>query len=547
MPSRRSFLAGAGAVAGAALLPRLAAAAAPPGMPSAEEVWRWNHELAGMGVRYTGSPGHVRFTDWLHERFAAVPGFRLHTDRLSFHRWLARDWSLTIEQDATTGRSGPVPVSYYYPYSGTTGPSGVRAPLVDLGTYVPAVPGTAGTGYTPEFWAPAKGAIALVRVPPSTFALSAGQTATGGFERGKSSEQAAADYMTYAAALTNPAFQGIFAAVPLLDAQRAGVRGVVCAWTGMSDAQVANQYNPFITPYPNANGLPVHGDPGCPALWVGDGTGQALARSAALGSAKVTLRLTAEITPHAATETVWGVLPGSGADHRRGLIVNTHTDGPNVPEENGALGMLALARYFARRPRNRDLYFAMVTGHFQLPQFIRPIPDARPEVGSDATSAWMAEHPDIYRRALAGLTVEHLGCTMWTDDADGRYAPTGRHEWGTTYTTQRQGSTATTNLEQQAYLDAVRAVNRAGWTDRPAVSVLPGAAPVFLGEGAPLYAGGLGTVSLCPLPSYLLQAGDKGRPHQLDLDKLDKRLMYGQILSFARTLRTLDAAPAAAF
>jgi len=335
--------------------------------------------------------------------------------------------------------------------------------------------------------------------------------------------------------------------VPLLDAKRAGVRGVVCVWTGLSDAQVANQYNPFITPYPNAQGLPVHGDPGCPTLWVGDRTGQALARSAAVGNARVTLRLTAEITPHAATETVWGVLPGSGADHRRGLVVNTHTDGPNVPEENGALGLLALARYFAHRPRNRDLYFAMVTGHFQLPQFVRSIPDARPEVGSDATTLWMAEHPDVYQRALAGLTVEHLGCTMWTDDANGRYAPTGGFEWGTTYTTQRQGSTAASNLEQQAYLSAVRAVNRSGWTDRPTVSVLPGAAPVFLGEGAPLYAGGLGTVSLCPLPSYLLQAGDQGRPHQLDLDKLDKRLMYGQILSFARTIRTLDAAPAAAF
>jgi hypothetical protein len=54
-------------------------------------------------------------------------------------------------------------------------------------------------------------------------------------------------------------------------------------------------------------------------------------------------------------------------------------------------------------------------------------------------------------------------------------------------------------------------------------------------------------VSLCPLPSYLLQAGDRARPHLLDLDKLDKHLAYGQILSFARTIRTLDRAPAAAF
>ena len=77
-------------------------------------------------------------------------------------------------------------------------------------------------------------------------------------------------------------------------------------------------------------------------------TGQWLATGQRLGQPKVTLTLSASITRNAATETVWGVLPGSGADHERGLIVNTHTDGPNVPEENGALGLLALAQYFSQ-------------------------------------------------------------------------------------------------------------------------------------------------------------------------------------------------------
>jgi hypothetical protein len=64
--------------------------------------------------------------------------------------------------------------------------------------------------------------------------------------------------------------------------------------------------------------------------------------------------------------------------------------------------------------------------------------------------------------------------------------------------------------------------------------------PLFFGEGAPLYMGGLGTVSLCPIPSYLLQAGSRAHPEKLNLDKLDKALIYGQILSFARTIKTLD-------
>jgi len=134
---------------------------------------------------------------------------------------------------------------------------------------------------------------------------------------------------------------------------------------------------------------------------------------------------------------------------------------------------------------------------------------------------------------------------MWADDANGQYAWTGGYEWGATYTTQKQGSINATNLEQQAYLGAVQATNRSGVTAHPVATMLP--VPLFFGEGAPLYAGGLGTISLCPLPSYLLQAGSRTRPDQLNLDKLDKRLIYGQILSFARTISALDAAPETAF
>jgi hypothetical protein len=65
--------------------------------------------------------------------------------------------------------------------------------------------------------------------------------------------------------------------------------------------------------------------------------------------------------------------------------------------------------------------------------------------------------------------------------------------------------------------------------------------PFSSARGAPLYAGGLGTVSLCPVPSYLLQAGSRTKPKLLNLDKLDKQLIYGQILTFARTISKLDA------
>ena len=550
--SRRGFLAGAAAVGGTALVaagPARAAVAAPgraasqarttqlPGLP---EIWGWEEQLVGFGTRYTGSPGHAAYVDWLAEMLSAVPGFTVRTDRLTFGRWLARDFGLRVSVPASVGASGPVPVTYYYPYSGQTPPSGVTGKLVDLGTYLP-------TGYTSAWWAPAQGAIALVRTPPPVFDLDLGQTATGGYEPGKTSAQATADYAAYAAALAHPAWQGILEPVPLLDARNAGVLGVVCVWTGLPDDEVVNQYNPFTSAYPSASGVPAPGDAGCPAVWVGDATGSTLSGLAASGQATATLVLTADITAGAATETVWGWLDGAG-DTGENLIINTHTDGPNATEENGGLALVALARYLAGQPRQRNMYFALVTGHFQLPQFTKPIPNPKNvEVGSDATSVWMVSHPDIYQAAALGVTIEHLGATMWTNnEATGQYAATGGFEWATTYTMQRD-ITSPVNAEQDAYLAAVVAVNSRGWPDYPVATVRPGAAiPFYLGEGAPLYQAGLGTVSLCPLPTYLLQAGDAQHPARLDLDKLDPRLMYAEILAFAQSITALDSLPSSA-
>ena len=516
-------------------------------MPGLAEMWLWQNQLVEFGTRYTGSSGHTAFVDWLTHQLSRVPGFTVHTDRLTFNRWLARDFALRVHVPSTVGRSGPIPLTYYYPYSGQTTRHGVSAKLVDLGLAPIPTVAPAGSDAAAAFWAPAKGSIALVRTAPSVFSLKLGQTALGGYQPGKTSTESAADYTAYASALTNPTWQGILAPVGLLDARNAGVLGVVCAWTGMPDDEVINQYNPFVTGYPSPSGLAAAADPGCPAVWVGDSTGVELSRLAASSQAEATLVLTADITAGAATETVWGRLKGSG-DSGQGIIINTHTDGPNAVEENGGLGLVALARHFAGLgARRHDMYFALVTGHFQLPQFIRNIPNPKNAVvGNDAIGVWMLDHPEIYRAATLGVSVEHLGATMWsTDPATGRYEATGGAEWGTTYTMQRDISSPT-NAEQEAYLAAVAAVNVTGWPNHPVATVRPGGLPLYLGEGAPLYAAGLGTVSLCPSPSYLLQAGDAHRPHRLGIDKLDKRLMYGQILALAQTIETLDAAPAAA-
>jgi hypothetical protein len=542
--SRREFIAGvigAGALAELGPLGSMAFASSPqpmPGLPSVDQLWAWQQQHVAFGTKFTGSAGHQAYIDWLAQQFGQIPGFRLTSDRKTFNRWLATGYSLSVKVPATVGQSGAVPVSYFYPYSGATPPRGVTAKLVDLGTYAPAVVGTSGTGAASAFWEPARGAIALVRSSPSTYPLAVAQTAIGGYEPGKTSNQAAMDYEASIAVVTHPALQGIFTPISLLDARNAGVRGVICAWTGMPDEEIVHQYNPFITPYPSASGLATPGDPGCPALWVGDRVGSKLAKLARSGKARATLTLTADITAGASTETIYGTLSGSGGTGEN-IIINTHTDGCNAHEENGALGILGLAQHLAAMPRNRNLVFVMVTGHFQLPQFTKTVPNGRPEAGNDAISVWILDHPEIIRRSVLGVTVEHLGCNAWWPNASGAYGPTGKHEWGTAYTMQRSGSTAA-NAEEAAYLKAVAQTNKEGFANYPVVAVQPGVAPVYLGEGAPLYAAGLGTVSLIPGPSYLLQAGDSAHPELIGLEKLDKNLMYAQVRTFARMIRALD-------
>ena len=92
-----------------------------------------------------GRSGHAAYVDWLAGQLQAVPGFRMQTDRLTFSRWLARDFALTVSVPAWAGRRGPVPLTYYYPYSGQTPPGGVTGRLVDLGLY------PAASGYTAAF------------------------------------------------------------------------------------------------------------------------------------------------------------------------------------------------------------------------------------------------------------------------------------------------------------------------------------------------------------------------------------------------------------
>src|SRR6202011_1120838 len=194
---------------------------------------------------------------------------------------------------------------------------------------------------------------------------------------------------------------------------------------------------------------------------------------------------------------------------------STHTDGQGFAEENGGVAFLELARHFAslpsRRRLDRTLVFAAWPGHmtYDLPQ----------------TQGWIDAHPDLVGRAAAALTVEHLGCSEWTDSLDGGYHPTGLPEMFAVWTSQGK------------LFELTRETVRAHALPRTAL-MRP---PAQFGVGAAFQSSGVPQIGAIAGPEYLVTVSDNG-----DLDKLDARLAARQIAWLADLARRIDGVSAAA-
>ena len=130
-------------------------------------------------------------------------------------------------------------------------------------------------------------------------------------------------------------------------------------------------------------------------------------------------------------------------------------------------------------------------------------------------------HPDIVRKAAGALCIEHLGCREWKDNSATEYRPTGSDEL----------SLVMTNVASAT--DIVLA-GVAGTADRRGVVLKT--KDGFSGEGRFLASAGVPTIGYIPLPDYLVAAAPNGC-----IDKVSRRLMYGQIQAFAKIIHSMDA------
>jgi len=204
------------------------------------------------------------------------------------------------------------------------------------------------------------------------------------------------------------------------------------------------------------------------------------------------------------------ILPGASDEC---IIVNTHTDGQNAFEENGAVAAVEIARHFASLPEaerlQRTLVFALYPGHMSG------------RVGIEDARGWILKHPALIANAVGAVSIEHLGATEWVDDDRG-FRATGEIEIYGIWTTQG------TMFEEIALPALVESGLQRHALLKPPVQITPGRAFHWL--GVPHVSGIAG-------PTYLLKVTDNG-----EMDKFDAELASRQIGFYADVVRRLDRA-----
>lgn len=491
--SRRQFLAGAAS----AVLPGVLGACGSPRaggldirrLRSKKEVWADVEYMNGLGPRYCGTPSHMAFLDHLDAELEKCGAGLSDIQHTALVQWAPREVSLKTPH-------GAAPIGAICRWSAVTGPEGVTAPVHYCGRA--EGPSRFALALDPEqrwrFDIPpeVKGKIALleVAVSPRPWGRMYGERLTGLFD--KEGNGALPSFQS-----ANASNQTLLPDALEARLKAAGAVGLIYAWAGLSDE--------------DAEGQARLGDGELPSVWVAPSTGRML-RALAESGEPVTLTVDAVRTPGAPTRTIVATLPGASA---QSIILWTHTDGQNVVEENGAVAILNMMRYFAKIPRaarNRTIVAVMPEGHF-AEQYL-------------PSSAWIDERPELMQNAAAVIALEHLGCMEWiSDPVANTYKPTGASEMGFAFCPQP----AMQRLAQQAVKD--QTIGREAIIGSAQFSLTPGIAP-YRRTGVP-FAG------FTTIPSYLLSEDANGH-----IEKLSPDLYYEQLKMLIRLTHGVDATPA---
>jgi len=368
-------------LAGCALGP-----ADPPAITAAE-FQRWHEIKAANGPTFSGNPAWRAHVEWVEQALRERGVVALERDRFTYPRWwtsddrATQDWQLTID-------GIDVPVASYWAYSGSTPDAGVTAPLV---LWDDKRAGDMAPGSIVVFTIPALG-----DPPPPMFAPAGHEFATSDLDgidrRLTTNHWYQVNYATRFGGLGDK----------LGKVQAAG--GLVLFDMGFGRADGIYTF-PLLKP----------GEVGVPGLYLDRDAG-ARVRAAAMAGRQATLRLKAR---REETETWFlsGLLPGRsyGTPDDELVLMITHTDGPNLTQENGALAIVALVQELSRVPREQRRRSVLVVLD---PQHYMP---GRHRVD------WFARHPSLAARIVASVGVEQLGQREYAEQG-AAFVQTGQPE-----------------------------------------------------------------------------------------------------------------------
>jgi hypothetical protein len=154
-----------------------------------------------------------------------------------------------------------------------------------------------------------------------------------------------------------------------------------------------------------------------PTVYVDREAGKAVVADAKRG-AQANIKLLATVKP-VQTWQLLAYLPGKnyGTPQDEQIQITTHSDGPSISQDDGAFGLLATIKYFAKIPqaqRPRTLLMFVDNRHY-MPGMERAFEE----------HDYFHKNPQARAKVKAVLGLEHLGQKEYYEDGE-KYVPTGQ-------------------------------------------------------------------------------------------------------------------------
>jgi hypothetical protein len=466
----------------------------PEWMVSEDEFYDWHVIKDFEGPTYSGSPSWQNYMNFLENKLKEYGVVDIVKNNWTYTRWYTTDWpddsgwSLSVDGE-------PIRVASYYAYSGSTGEEGVTAPLV---YYDPSNPPESIEGKI----------VVFSTLPHPKPPFDPKYLALFTFN----------DYEYLSDPETFPPIHtpvGTDVTVSLdVWYQLNQVRAFAKILTG---GHAAGGLVILNMSYDRAAGLYAFPVPasvfGVPTLFLDREAGEKV-KQAALENKNATLKLIAE-EETVETYQLIGYLPGKnyGTPEDEMILLITHTDGPSISQENGALGLLGVVAYFSNIPqekRPRTLMIFLDSRHY--------MPGKEEHW---AEEDWFAKHPEAKDSIVALIAMEHLGQIEY-HEVDGVFEPTGLVEPSFLWT-----------QNNQKLIDmAIKAVKDNQW---PRVQVQCVDRPGIHGESQGIWYGMGKIARKWKIPAFATM-GAQGAywATSARIDKFDKELFYKQVAAMTQ-------------